>query len=238
MPTNTEAPPKPRSTEIRPELTRLPELTPQRLAFRRKFARLSRFLIRWLTRASYSGLENFPVSGPGVMVLNHLGDADIALILSGIDIQPDGLAKVELYDMPVVGWLLDRYGAIWVHRGTADRRAIRAAISALDEGRIVGIAPEGRQSLTGALEEATSGSAYIALKSGSPVIPIALTGTRNKDLFGSWLRLRRPILTLSVGEPFYLEDDPDRSAALANGTTRIMKTLAGLLPESYRGFYA
>lgn len=237
MPTSIEAPPKPRSTRIRPELTRLPELTPERLAYRARSARICAWFVNRLTRPTFAGLEHLPEAGPGLLVINHLGDADIFVILAGLGIQPDALAKSELYDLPLAGRWMDRYGAIWVHRGTADRRAIRTALEALAEGRFVGLAPEGRQSVTGSLEEATSGAAYIALKSGAPVIPVALTGTENRNIFGSWLRLRRPVVTMTIGEPFSLDQHESRSAALEAGTERIMRRLAGLLPEAYRGVY-
>lgn len=237
MPTSTAAPPKPTASELRPHLTRLVDLTPERLAYRRKFARNCRRFIHALTRPSFHGLENFPASGPGIIVINHLGDADILLGLAGMNFEPDALAKVELYDTPLIGRWLERYGVIWIHRGTADRRAIRAALDGLAEGRFIGLAPEGRQSVTGSLEEATGGAAFMALKSSAPVIPVALTGTENRNIIGSWLRLRRPHLTMTVGKPFRLDDGPDRSIAMAEGTARIMRNLAALLPEKYRGVY-
>lgn len=237
MPTGIEAPPKPRSSKSRPELTRLPELTAERLAFRARFARICKWIVQHLTRTTFSGLENYPETGPGLLVINHLGDADIAVLMAALPEPPDGLAKVELFDLPIVGQVFERYGAIWIHRGTADRKAIRAALDGLAEGRIIGLAPEGRQSVTGSLETATSGAAYIALKAGVPVIPIALTGTQNSNVYKNWLRLRRPAITMTVGVPFRLDDTPDRSTAIDKGTDRIMRTLADLLPEAYRGAY-
>jgi 1-acyl-sn-glycerol-3-phosphate acyltransferase len=237
MPTRLEAPPKPRSSKLRPELTRLPELTPERLAFRVRFARFCKWIVQHLTRTTFSGLENYPENGPGLLVINHLGDADIAVLLAALPAPPDGLAKVELFDFPIVGYVFERYGAIWIHRGTADRKAIRAALDGLAEGRIIGLAPEGRQSLTGSLETATSGAAYMALKAGVPIIPIALTGTQNANVYRNWLRLRRPVLTMTVGVPFRLDEYPNRPTAIDKGTDRIMRSLAELLPESYRGAY-
>jgi 1-acyl-sn-glycerol-3-phosphate acyltransferase len=238
MPKSTVSPAKPRASALRPELTRLPALTPERLAFRKKVAGYCKTLVRLLTRTTLSGLEHFPSSGPGLVVLNHLGDADVVLGLGALDIQPDAIAKVELIDYPILGRLLEKYGVIWVHRGTADRRALRAALDALDAGRFVAIAPEGRHSLTGSLEEATSGAAFLALRSGAPVIPVAVTGTRKRDFYGSLLRLRRPVVSLTFGPPFRLEIGPDRADSLRDGTDRIMRRIAVLLPSEYRGVYA
>ena len=237
MPKSTVNQAKPRSRELRPELTRLPERTPERMAFRGKVAGICARLIRKLTCTRVSGREHFPEAGPGLIVMNHLGDADVVVGLAALQVQPDALAKVELHDFPILGGWLERYGVIWVHRGTADRRALRAALDGLAEGRFIAIAPEGRQSLTGALEEATSGAAFLALKSGVPVIPAAMTGTRNADIFGSWLRLRKPEISLTIGQPFKLEGGPDRTDSLRAGTDRIMRQIAALLPADYRGVY-
>ena len=118
----------------------------------------------------------------------------------------DTLGKIELYDFPLLGKLMDWYGIIWLHRGQPDRRAIRAALDGLAEGRIIVIAPEGRYSLTGELEEATDGAAFLALKANVPVVPVALIGTENVNVYGHLHRLRRPRVKLRVGQPFILAE--------------------------------
>ena len=80
------------------------------------------------------------------MVSNHLGDADGIVGLAFAKTPFDLLGKIELYDFPVVGKLMDWYGTIWVHRGRPDRRALKTALDGLAEGRMVAIAPEGRES--------------------------------------------------------------------------------------------
>jgi 1-acyl-sn-glycerol-3-phosphate acyltransferase len=83
-----------------------------------------------------------------------------------------------LNDHWFVGPIFRAYGTIWVHRGQPDRRAIRAALDALAEGRMVALAPEGRQSLIGGLEDGNAGAAFLALKSGAPIVPIGWPGQR------------------------------------------------------------
>lgn len=147
------------------------------------------------------------------------------------------ISKAEMYDYPVVGKLMDAYGVIWVHRGQPDRRALRAALQGLSQGRMVTIAPEGRESLSGALEEGTRGAAYLALKAGVPVIPVTVTGTENRQVYGNIKRFKRTEITLTVGRPFRLEQAPDQKQALQLGTLKIMRKLAEQLPEKYRGYY-
>ena len=187
-------------------------------------------------RAKVSGLENFPKYGPALVVINHLGDADAVLLAACIPSTIEGMGKIELMD-EWVGPIMRAYGTIWVHRGRPDRRALRAALDGLAEGRIVALAPEGRQSLIGGLEEGNAGAAFLAMKSGAPIVPIAMTGTENGNIYGHLKRWKRAPVTLTVGKPFYLPEQPDRQKMLREGTHQIMVSLASLLPESYRGNY-
>lgn len=102
---------------------------------------------------------------------------------------------------------------------------------------MIAIAPEGRESLTGAMEEGTSGAAYMALKTGAALLPVALTGTENRALIANLRRLRRTRMTLTIGAPFHLEAGGDRQADIQRGTEQIMQTIAKLLPPAYRGVY-
>ena len=188
-------------------------------------------------RVSVKGLENFPRRGPALAVVNHLGDADAALMLCELPMAADALGKIELYFFPVLGTIMDWYGFIWLHRGRPDRRAMHAALQGLGEGRVIVLAPEGRYTQAGGLEEGGHGAAFLALKADVPVVPVALTGTQNAIVYGNMRRLRRTPVTMTIGEPFRLEARADRRAAMQHGTRRIMESLARLLPPEYRGTY-
>ena len=254
------SPAKPVTDYNRPELTRLPHLSIWRKLFRKLINTLSLLAVRLCTRCQVSGIDNFPAHGPALLVTNHLGDADPILAAALFPAQVEGLAKIDLVrDYPPIGWLMDSYGVIWVHRGRPDRRALRAGLQAIREGRIVAIAPEGRESLIGGLENGTDGAAYLAVKTGAPVVPVVFTGTENRRIYGSLKRLRRAPVTITVGESFDLrlhtnaenekrsEDagsqDPSQQQgfyekqAIHQGTQTIMLALARLLPPEYRGVY-
>jgi 1-acyl-sn-glycerol-3-phosphate acyltransferase len=199
-------------------------------------------------RPTVRGLENFPKRGPAIVVINHLGDADAVLILAKLPFTIEAMGKIELNDHWFVGPVFRAYGVIWVHRGRPDRRAIRAALEGLVEGRMVALAPEGRQSLIGGLEEGNEGAAFLALKSGASVVPVALTGTENQNIYPNLKKWKRTTVTLTVGTPFVLfprESSTEASAevlpknrdALQKGTRQVMESLASLLPEAYRGKY-
>ena len=237
MPIQPSSPPKPVSEVWRPELTRLPRLHWARRWFRGFGRWLCWTVITVCTKATVEGLENFPRCGPALVVVNHLGDADGALLVGSVSASLDALGKVELYDLPILGKMMDWYGIIWLHRGRPDRRAMRAALDGLAEGRMLIIAPEGRYSLIGGLEEGEQGAAFLAYKADVPIVPVALIGTENEHVYGHLKRLQRAPVTLRVGKAFRLRQQADRHEMMRAGTRQIMKALANLLPESYRGAY-
>ena len=177
------------------------------------------------------------MTGPALIVSNHLGDADLIVGFAFTPAIVEPFAKIELYEMPILGFILDAYGVIWVHRGQPDRKALRVVRDALDEERMVGMAPEGRESLTGSLEKGTDGAAYIALMNDVSIIPITFTGTENKRIFSNMKRLKKTDITVTIGQSFRLEKCDDRRSAIQQGTKKIMNTLAEQLPADYRGYY-
>jgi 1-acyl-sn-glycerol-3-phosphate acyltransferase len=236
-PTSPPAPPKPVSKVWKPELTRLPRLHPARRIFRGFVRLLAPLLIRLLTRPTYCGLQYLP-DGPALLVTNHLGDADTPLVLSALRVAPEALGKIELlFEFPLLGRLMDWYGTIWLHRGRVDRTALQFALQALRDGRTLIIAPEGRYTLVRGLERGSGGAAYVALHAGVPIVPIALTGTENGSVYPSLCRLRRPAVSLTVGEPFNLRASAGGPQVRRAATRQIMQSIARLLPPEYRGSY-
>jgi 1-acyl-sn-glycerol-3-phosphate acyltransferase len=169
------------------------------------------------------------------VVINHLGDADVVLLAASIHTTIDGMGKIELNAHWLVGPLFRAYGVIWVHRGKADRKAVRAALDGLSQGRMIALAPEGRQSLNRGLEEGTEGAAFLAMKSGAPIVPVAMTGTENDNVYGHMRRLRRAPVTFTVGKPFHLEEYEDRQTTLHEGTERIMGRWRSYCRRNIRG---
>ena len=239
MPDQSKLIPKPLSKRINSKITRLPRLVWWRRLVRWLVRWLSKFLVAVCVQLETDGLENLPKEGPAIIVGNHLGDADFII---GLAISPtqiiEVLTKSELYEFPILGKILDLYGVIWVHRGQPDRKALRTALQALEHGRIIALAPEGRESLSGALEEGTGGAAYLAIKSSVPVIPVTITGTENDKVYGNLKRFRRTTVSLKVGLSFYLQSTSNLRESVRDGTVKIMKSLANQLPYSYRGDYS
>ena len=234
-----QPPPKPVSEIWRPELTRLPKMTYARRAFRIFSHGLLKLIAKICLKVTAEGMENFPQKGPVLLVINHLGNADLPALISTFPVTPDALGKVELYELPILGKLMDWYGIIWLHRGQADTRAIRAAINGFAEDRIILIAPEGRESVTGALEAGSGGAAFLAYKSGAAILPIAITGSEDENVFGHLKKLQRAHVHVKVGKMFKLTGQAGgRHDTVTQGTRQIMLALAALLPEKYQGAYS
>lgn len=230
--------PKPITDIWKPELVRLPKLTTSRRLFRIFGHGLVKFVAKVCLNITVEGLENYPNSGPLLIVINHIGDSDAVAVVSQLPNPPDALGKIELYDLPIIGKLMHWYGMIWLHRGKPDIKALRSAMDGLAEKRIIIIAPEGRYSLTGGLEEGSGGAAYLAYKSGSPVLPIVVTGTENENVYGHLKKFKRAKVKVIMGKMLKLNNQLEtRQEAISQGTKQIMQALANLLPEKYRGEY-
>lgn len=207
--------------------------------FRAVFRPIARLIFRAGCRLSFSGMENIPPIGAYIVAVNHLATYDPPLLAVFWPHPVEGIAASDRMGSFFVGHILRWYGAIPVHRGEYDREALMKALEVLQAGSPFGIAPEGGRTHKPGMRQAKPGIAYLALKLNVPIVPVGITGTEN--LMPSWKRLRRPHLTMNVGKPFRLPDEPisrpDRHERLAELTTFVMKRIAELIPAEYRGVY-
>lgn len=201
-------------------------------------------LCRVVLRMRVEGISNVPKSGGLLVLSNHLHNADPVLICIASPRPVHFMAKQELMKIPVIGRVIRFAGAFAVDRGRADRAAIRRAIATLDQGIAVGVFPEGTRSRSQQIEKVLAGAGLIALKGESPIVPLAITGSERLPFNGSKSvsrnvsRARRGV-TIRFGEPFTLpatvngkRTTPDMAIDL------IMRKIAEMLPESYRGIYS
>jgi len=192
----------------------------------------------WLTtRLHVDGLQNIPSSNAAIIAFNHLGHLDPLLVCAFSPRAPEFIALADLLDVPGTGLALRAYGVILTHRGEFDRQVLRAALDVLNRGGLLALAPEARQSPSAALEKGREGTAYLALKSGAPIVPVGITGTQN--IYAAWRLRQRPHVSMVVGVPFHLpaQPRPNRREALEGAHATIMKQIAQLLPIEYRGYW-
>ena len=154
-------------------------------------------------RVKAEGLENIAPNGSYIFVSNHLSYMDTPAVLANIPVQFRFLAKSGLFRIPLLGTHLARAGHIPVPRDDA-RAAVKTMNTAAQAIRERGISllifPEGGRSQTGELASFKEGAAYIAIRAGVPLVPIALKGTREVLPFGSG-HVRSGLVTMRIGEP-------------------------------------
>jgi 1-acyl-sn-glycerol-3-phosphate acyltransferase len=203
---------------------------------------LINFIIRIWTRITCrmdtEELKKVPAHGPLIAIANHTGQIEVPLIFAHLQPRPvTGWAKVEAWDNKFLNWVFDVWGLIPVRRGEADMKALKDAVKALEQGKILGIAPEGTRNKTGKLIRAMPGTVIVALRSGAPILPVAHWGGENylKNL----KRFKRTDFHVRVGQPFIIstEDIKVNSEVRQQIVDEMMYRLAELLPEEYRGEY-
>src|SRR5207249_1985302 len=111
------------------------------------------------------------------------------------------MGKAELFKKPWAARLLNTLGAFPVKRGRPDRASLQRCLELLASGQLVGIYPEGTRRPDSRFEEVEEGFTYIAMRSGAPIVPIALSGT--EAVFPKSKKLPRIVkIHAVVGEPF------------------------------------
>jgi 1-acyl-sn-glycerol-3-phosphate acyltransferase len=164
----------------------------------------ARFLV-WGSgvKVKAKGLEKIAPGGSYVFVSNHLSYMDTPVVLANIPVQFRFLAKSGLFKIPLMGTHLSRAGHIPVPRDDA-RAAVKTMTTAAQVIRERGISllifPEGGRSHTGEVAAFKEGAAYIAIRAGVPLVPIAIKGTREVLPFGSG-HVRSGPVTMLIGDP-------------------------------------
>ncbi len=192
----------------------------------------------WInTKHRVTGLEKVPRKGPLILACNHLNEADPGILSALIPRRIAWMTKRELFDIPFWGLHYRLYGAIPVRRFEADLAALHKSEQALRRGLVLGMFPEGTRSRTGGLGKGYPGTALIALRTGAPILPVAIWGTEHIRLPRAFLQ-RTPVW-LAIGEPFSLsKPERIRTPIVQEATDLIMAKIARLLPPQYRGVYA
>lgn len=146
------------------------------------------------------GKENLPTTGGYLFVSNHRSNLDPVIIpMLNPKTQFCIIAKQELFQNKMIGWLLRTLGGIAIDRGTGDLSALDELTQRLEQGRNGLIFPEGTRSKDGTLLRFKSGAAYIVAQTGAPVVPVAM-------IYQGKLRFRSRI-TVHFGTPITLLEE-------------------------------
>ena len=196
--------------------------------------------MKLITDIEVNGVEKLP-TGNVIVAANHLGRLDTAVLLCIMDREDIIMPVAEKYrDHPLYGAIGRAANAIWLNRFEADYSALRQILDRMKGGGMLVIAPEGTRSKTEALQEGKMGVAFLAGKSGYPVLPVAITGTEDRRVLENLKHFRRSKITVTTSElmEIQLPTGKGREEVMRVATDEIMCRIAAILPERYRGVYA
>ncbi len=197
-------------------------------------------LFHILSPVRITGRKYVPRRQPYIVAINHVSLYEAPFIGVFWPEQLEVMGAVDVWSRPGQNILARLWGGIPVHRGEYDRRVFDKVLAALAAGYPLLIAPEGERSHKPGMQPAKPGIAYLAEQSGLPVIPVAIVGTTD-DYWHKASKGQRPPLEMRIGKPFLLPPVEGKGEARRLSRQRnadlVMRTIAGLLPEEYRGVY-
>ncbi|MDT3399509.1 lysophospholipid acyltransferase family protein [Streptomyces sp. B1866] len=197
--------------------------------------RLGAVLMRGLWRPRVLGAERVPAGGPVILAGNHAHNVDGPMLIGTAPRPVHFLVKKEAFTGPL-GPFLRGIGQVRVDRSRPDRDAVAGALAVLARGGVLGIFPEGTRG-DGDFASLRAGLAYFAVRSGAPIVPVAVLGSAVPR--GGRVRALPPPRTridVVYGEPFLAGDGTGRRTrgALDEATSRIQKRLSAHLADARR----
>ncbi len=198
-----------------------------------------RILSRIFLKLDTSELHKMPQEGPLIAIGNHINFLEPPIMIAHLHPRKTtGLVKKENWDNPLYALLFNVWGAIPIDREIADFRAFQDAKKALQERKILAVAPEGTRSHDGKMIQGKPGAAMLALQTESPLQAVAFFG--HEGFWDNLKRFKRTPLNIRVGKRFRINlgDQRKSKEILQSVADEMMLELAKLLPSSYWGFYA
>jgi 1-acyl-sn-glycerol-3-phosphate acyltransferase len=193
-----------------------------------------------LFRLRVEGVERVPASGPAILCPNHLSALDPVVVAVAVRRPIYHLAKSEFFRH--WRWPLSRLGVLPVVRGggAAAESSLERGRQVLAAGRLLGIYPEGTRSPDGRLYRGRTGAARLAIRTGAPVVPIGVVGSREVWPPGRLLPRSGPVV-VRVGPPLdfsHLRGRDDDRTVLRDATDALMTAIADLSRQGYADVYA
>ncbi|MFW5737033.1 MAG: lysophospholipid acyltransferase family protein [Halanaerobium sp.] len=145
-------------------------------------------------RIKVNGKENLPDQGGVIVMSNHISAFDPPLLAAVFSRPVRFMAKKELFENPLLRFVLFLADAFPVDRSRNDITAVKKSLNLLKEGEVLGLFPEGTRNPEGKLGNPKSGSVMLAVKSGVPILPVGIKNIKDQGR-----------ITINIGQPFTLE---------------------------------
>jgi 1-acyl-sn-glycerol-3-phosphate acyltransferase len=183
-------------------------------------------------RVTVRHAERLSRQGPFIVVANHESYADVLVLLATLPMQVRFLAKRGVFRVPVLGWSIRAAGFVPVDRGDRSRgyATVETSLKRLGKGRSLVVFPEETRTRTGELSQFKKGAALLALKTGFPILPLGIAGTRRVLPRGTWTASPGSVV-VCVGEPIAAEPAAGTRREL---TARIRDSVGELRDEAAR----
>lgn len=207
---------------------------PRRSLIRHSARAFFRVLMPLAFKLDIKGREKFPKDGPLIVVANHVAVMEAVLMATYSPRIVELLGASDIPNDKINDIVMNAYGFIPVNRGHMDTGAMRSALGVLNQGGVIGLFPEGGTWAAGRMKPQT-GVAWLSLHGKAPVIPIGFGGLAGA--LGQGLRLKRPPLSMNVGEPIPAAQIPpgrNRKEYLEEYATRVLRAITELVPEEDR----
>jgi 1-acyl-sn-glycerol-3-phosphate acyltransferase len=182
-------------------------------------------ILRWWFKVSVRGREHVPPDGPAILCMNHESWLDIPMAVIASPRRISFMAKKELYRSRVGGFFLHEMGGFQVDRDAFDLKTVRLALTVLARGEVLGMYPEGTR-MPGVLLPFLPGAAWLALRTGSPLVPMAIRGTEVAWPRGQRMPKRVPIeVVIDPAIEVDPVDDPVKRRAQAEDLTHRLRSV-------------
>jgi 1-acyl-sn-glycerol-3-phosphate acyltransferase len=192
---------------------------------------------RLFWRVEIHGRENVPTSGPFILAPVHRSNVDFAIVALLARRRMRYLAKSSLWRWRWLGRLWFVLGAFPVNRGTPDRPALRLCVAVLDQGDPLVLFPEGTRQSGPEVKECFDGAAYVAGRTGVPIVPVGLGGTEAVMPKGAkWLRPHKVAVVVGEALPAPAAEEGGRvpRRVVAATTTELRRRIQELFDEAQR----
>ncbi len=188
------------------------------------------FIFPWL-RVTSEGAHNLNLGGPVIIAPSHRSALDAPIIAGVGHRRMRALGKQSLFVNPVAAWVVAALGAIPLRRGEADRDAMKSARDILDSGEAMIVFPEGTRQSGPRVAEVFDGTAYLASKTGAPIVPVGIAGTETALPPGAKF-IHRSRVAVVVGEPIRVPQGRMSRPAMRELSGRITTDLQAALDRA------